>query len=161
MFVCTVHPSTSAVLAVVGDGRSGDPLHERGDKRDMYEGEVAEVGLVSELVRRVDGVVDGLRSLVDVARGSEGGVRGNVFEEVEERFAHPSVRVHHERDEFLVHRRSSDLVLVVLISLAIFDWVTVRDRVTLAGLRLTCVVGCVVHDVGDGDVREDGDAGVS
>ena len=77
--MCTVHPSTSAVLAVVGDGRSGDPLHERGDKRDMYEGEVAEVGLVSELVRRVDGVVDGLRSLVDVARGSEGGVCGDVL----------------------------------------------------------------------------------
>ena len=37
MFVCAVHPATSAVLAVVGDGRSGDPLHERGDKRDVYE----------------------------------------------------------------------------------------------------------------------------
>ena len=43
----------------------------------------------------------------------------NVFEEVEERFAHPSVRVHHERDEFLMHSRSRGLVLVVLISLAI------------------------------------------
>ena len=31
VFVCTVHSATSAVLAVVGDGRSGDPLHERGD----------------------------------------------------------------------------------------------------------------------------------
>ena len=70
VFVCTVHSATSAVLAVVGDGRSGDPLHERGDKRDVYEGEVAKVDSVSELVRRVDGVVDGLRSLVDVARGS-------------------------------------------------------------------------------------------
>ena len=54
MFVCTVHPATSAVLAVVGDGRSGDPLHERGDKRDVYEGEVAKVDSVSELVRRVE-----------------------------------------------------------------------------------------------------------
>ena len=54
MFVCAVHPATSAVLAVVGDGRSGDPLHERGDKRDVYEGDVAKVDLVSELVRRVD-----------------------------------------------------------------------------------------------------------
>ena len=78
MFVCSVHPSTSAVLAVIGDGRSGDPLHEGANKSNVYEGEVAEVGLVSELVRRVDGVVDGLRSLVDVARGSEGGVCGNV-----------------------------------------------------------------------------------
>ncbi len=62
VFVCAVHPATSAVLAVVGDGRSGDPLHERGDKRDVYEGEVAKVDSVSELVRRGDGVVDGLRS---------------------------------------------------------------------------------------------------
>jgi len=110
VIVSAVHPLTSAVLAVVGDGRSGDPLHERGDKRDVYEGEVAKVDFVSELVRRVDGVVDGLRSLVDVARGSVGGVCGDVFEEVEERFAHPSVRVHHERDEFLMHRRSRSLV---------------------------------------------------
>ena len=66
MFVCTVYSATSSVLAVVGDGRSGDPLHERDDKRDVYEGEVAEVDSVSERVRRVDGVVDGLRSLVDV-----------------------------------------------------------------------------------------------
>ena len=41
---------------------------------------------------------------LDVARGSVGGVTGNVFEEVEERFAHPSVCVHHERDEFLVQQ---------------------------------------------------------
>ena len=60
MFVCTVHSATSAVIAVVGDGRSGDPLHERDDKRDVYEGEVAKVDLVSDLVRRVDGVVEGL-----------------------------------------------------------------------------------------------------
>ena len=44
-------------MAVVGDGRSGDPLHERDDKSDVYEGEVAMVDSVSELVRRVDGVV--------------------------------------------------------------------------------------------------------
>ena len=52
------------MLAVVGDGRSGDPLHERDDKRDVYEGEVSEVDPVSELVRRVDGVVDGTLILV-------------------------------------------------------------------------------------------------
>ena len=78
--MCTVHPATSAVLAVVGDDRSGDPLHERGDKRDVHEGEVSEVDTVSELVRRVDRVVDGLRSLVGVARDSVGGVCRNVFE---------------------------------------------------------------------------------
>ena len=113
------------MLAVVGDGRSGDPLHERDDKRDVYEGEVSEVDTVSELVRRVDGVVDGLRPLVDVARGSAGGECGDVFEEVEERFAHPSVRVHHERDEFLMHRCGRRLVLVVLVSLASHDGVAV------------------------------------
>ena len=75
-----VHSVASAVKAVVGDGRSGDPLHERDDKRDVYEGEVAMVDSVSELVRRVDGVVDGLRSLVGVARDSVGGVCRNVFE---------------------------------------------------------------------------------
>ena len=48
-------------MAVVGDGRSGDPLHERDDKRDVYEGEVAKVDSVSELVRRVDRVVVGVR----------------------------------------------------------------------------------------------------
>ena len=73
------------MLAVVGDCRSGDPLHERDDKRDVYEGEVAKVDSVSELVRRVDGVVDRLLSLVDVARGSAGGECSDVFEEVEER----------------------------------------------------------------------------
>ena len=40
-------------MAVVGDGRSGDPLHERDDKRDVYEGEVAKADSVSERVRRV------------------------------------------------------------------------------------------------------------
>ena len=69
----------------------------------MYEGEVAQLDMVPELVGRFRGAIDGLRSLVDVARGTVGGVTGNVFEEVEERFAHPFVFVHHERDEFLVH----------------------------------------------------------
>ena len=40
-------------MAVVGDGRSGDPLHERDDESDVYEGEVEMVDSVSELVRRV------------------------------------------------------------------------------------------------------------
>ena len=68
-------------MAIVSDDRSGDPLHERCDKSDVYEGEVAQVDMVPELVGRFDGVIDGLRSLVDVARGSVGGVTGNVFEE--------------------------------------------------------------------------------
>ena len=87
-----------------GDDRSGVPLHERCDESDVYKGEVAQVDVVPELVGWFDGVIDGLCSLVDVARGSVGGVAGDVFEEVEERFAHPSVCVHHERDEFLVQQ---------------------------------------------------------
>ena len=56
MFVCTVHSATSAVIAVVGDGRSGDPLHERDDKRDVYEGEVAKVDWfrVTHTINRLD-----------------------------------------------------------------------------------------------------------
>ncbi len=69
-FVCTVCSASGPVVAVVGDGRSGDPLHERCDESDVYECEVAQVDMIPELVWRFDGVVDGLRSLVDVARGS-------------------------------------------------------------------------------------------
>ena len=102
-----------------------------------------------------------MRSLVDVARGSVGGVCGDVFEEVEERFAHPYVRVHHERDEFLVHRCGRDLALVVLLSPAFRDGVVVRNRVAFAGSWLTRMVGCLAHDVSYGDIHEDGDASVS
>ena len=86
---------------------------------------------------------------------------GDVFEEVEERVAHPSVRVHNERDEFLVHCCGRDLVLVFLLSLAFHDGDVVRDRVAFAGSWLTCVVCCHAYDVGNGDVYGDGDAGVS
>ena len=85
----------------------------------------------------------------------------NVFEEVQERFAHPSVRVHHERDEFLMHRCSRGLVLVVLLRLAFRDGTVVGSRVALTGSWLTRADGCRAHDVGDGDVCEDGDADVS
>ena len=65
VFVCTVHSATSAVMVVVGDGRSG--TCERDDKRDVYEGEMRR-WLVSELVRRVDGVVMARGPHVSVAR---------------------------------------------------------------------------------------------
>ena len=35
VFVWIVHSATSAVLAVFGDGRSGDPLHERDDVNEF------------------------------------------------------------------------------------------------------------------------------
>ena len=41
VFVSVIHPVTSAVVAVVGDGRSGEHLHGRGNKGDVYGGEVA------------------------------------------------------------------------------------------------------------------------
>ena len=72
-FVCTVHAASGPVVAVVGDDRSGDPLHQRCDGSDVHEGEVAQVDVVPELVGRFDGVINGLRSLVDFARGSVGG----------------------------------------------------------------------------------------
>ena len=82
-----------------------------------------QVFLVSELVGRFDGIIDGLRSLVAVARGSVGSVCGAVFEEVEERFAHLSVCVHHERYEFFVHCVRCVLILTVLRILAYHDGV--------------------------------------
>ena len=39
--------------------------------------------MVPELVGRFDGIIDGLRSLVEVARDSVGGVGGDVFDEVD------------------------------------------------------------------------------
>ena len=53
------------MVSVVGDDGSGDPLHERCDESDVYEGEVAQVDVVPELVGWFDGVINGLRSLVD------------------------------------------------------------------------------------------------
>ena len=149
------------MVSVVGDDRSGDPLHERCDESDVYKGEVAQVGMVPDLVGRFDGVIDGLRSLVDVARGSVGGVTGNVFEEVEERFAHPSVCVHHERDEFLVHCVRRVLILTVLSTIARCDGVVSRRRLTLTGLGLAGVVLGLRHDVRDGSVHQDCDASLA
>ena len=51
LHVVFMRTAASAVLAVVGDGRSGDPLHERGDKRKVYDSEVAKVDPVLELTR--------------------------------------------------------------------------------------------------------------
>ena len=50
------------MVSVVGDDRSGNPLHERcneGDvyEGDVYEGEVAQVDVVPELVGWFDGVI--------------------------------------------------------------------------------------------------------
>ena len=54
------------MVSVVGDDRSGDPLHERCDESDVYEGEVAQVDVVPELVGWFDGVINGLRSLQNI-----------------------------------------------------------------------------------------------
>ena len=52
--MCTVYSASGPVVSVVGDDRSGDPLHERCDESDVYEGEVAQVDVVPELVGRFD-----------------------------------------------------------------------------------------------------------
>ena len=122
---------------------------------------VAQLDVVPELVGRFDGDIDGLRSLVGVARGSVGGVTGNVFEEVEERFANPSVCVHHERDEFLVHCARRGLVLTVLSTIALCDGVGSRRRLTLTGLGLASVVVGLRNDVRDGGVYKNGDASLA
>ena len=54
------------MVSVVGDDGSGDPLHERCDESDVYEGEVAQVDVVPELVGWFDGVINGLRSLQNI-----------------------------------------------------------------------------------------------
>ena len=149
------------MVSVVGDDRSGDPLHARCDESDVYKGEVAQVGMVPDLVGRFDGVINGLRSLVDVAQGSVGGVTGNVFQEVEERFAHPSVCVHHERDEFLAHCVRRVLILTVLSTIAHCDGVVSRRCLTLTGLGLAGVVVGLRHDVRDGSVHQDCDASLA
>ena len=65
-FVCTVYSASGPMVSVVGDDRSGDPLHERCDESDVYEGEVAQVDVVPELVGWFDGVINGLRSLQNI-----------------------------------------------------------------------------------------------
>ena len=49
-FVCTVYSASGPMVSVVGDDGSGDPLHERCDESDVYEGEIAERDVVPELV---------------------------------------------------------------------------------------------------------------
>ena len=56
-FVCTVYPASGPMVSVAGDDRSGDPLHERCNEGDVYEGEVAQVDVVPELVGWFDGVI--------------------------------------------------------------------------------------------------------
>ncbi len=55
-FVCTVYSASGPMVSVVGDDGSGDPLHERCDESDVYEGEVAQVDVVPELVGWFDGI---------------------------------------------------------------------------------------------------------
>ena len=46
------------MVSVVGDDRSGDPLHERCDESDVYKGKVAQVGMVPDLVGRLNTLAD-------------------------------------------------------------------------------------------------------
>ena len=48
--MCIVRSALGPVVSVVGDDRSGDPLHERCDEIGVCAGEVAQVDVVPELV---------------------------------------------------------------------------------------------------------------
>ena len=57
-FVCTVYSASGPMVSVVGDDESGDPLHERCDESDVYKGKVAQVGMVPDLVGRLNTLAD-------------------------------------------------------------------------------------------------------
>ena len=95
-----------------------------------------------------DGAVDGLRSPIDVARGSVGGVCGDVFEEIEERFAHLSGRVHHGMNSLCTAAAATLYLLFFSVS-RFTNGVATGYWVAPAGLRSVCVTSCLVHDVGD------------
>ena len=52
------------MVSVVCDDGSGDPLHERCDESDVYEGEVAQLDMVPELDPYSNGGVLRARALV-------------------------------------------------------------------------------------------------
>ena len=56
--MCTVYSASGPVVSVVGDDRSGDPLHERCDESDVDKGTGPQVGMVPDLVGRLNTIAD-------------------------------------------------------------------------------------------------------
>ena len=105
---------SSSVPARGGDCVSQDPSHDGVDKSGVDKGDVVEVRLVPEFEGwRLLGVY-ALCVCVDSSGCAVGLVVGDVFYQLEERFAHAAVGVHHEWDEFLVRSERSLLVLADL-----------------------------------------------
>ena len=78
-FVCTVCSASGPVVSVVGDDRSGDPLHERCDESDVYEGKVAQVGMVPDLVGRLNTLADRKSTIYHIKRVSCNNIPSYVF----------------------------------------------------------------------------------
>jgi len=117
---------------------SQDPSHDGVDKSGVDKGDVVEVRLVPEFEGwRLLGVY-ALCVCVDSSGCAVGLVVGDVFYQLEERFAHAAVGVHHEWDGFLVRSERSLLVLADFDRLRGLDDVGFGMALALAGLRLLC-----------------------
>ena len=81
---------------------------------------------------------------------------GDVFYQLEERFAHAIVGVHHEWNEFLVRSERSLLVLAIFDRLRGLDGVGFGVTLALAGLRLARRVLSLADDVCDRGVEQEG-----
>jgi hypothetical protein len=81
---------------------------------------------------------------------------GDVFYQLEERFAHAAVGVHHEWNEFLVRSERSLLVLAIFDRLRGLDGVGFGVTLALAGLRLARRVLSLADDVCDRGVEQEG-----
>ena len=147
---------SSSVPARGSDCVSQDPSHDGVDKSGVDEGDVVEVRLVPEFEGwRLLGVY-ALCVCVDSSGCAVGLVVGDVFYQLEERFAHAAVGVHHEWDEFLVRSERSLLVLAVFDRLRGLDDVGFGMALALAGLGLARRVLSLADDVCDRGVEQEG-----
>ena len=128
---------------------SQDPSHDGVDKSGVDEGDVVEVRLVPEFEGwRLLGVY-ALCVCVDSSGCAVSLMVGDVFYQLEERFTHATVGVHHEWNEFLVRSERSLLVLAIFDRLRGLDGVGFGVALALAGLRLARRVLSLADDVCD------------
>ena len=147
---------SSSIPARGSDCVSQDPSHDGVDKSGVDKGDVVEVRLVPEFEGwRLLGVY-ALCVCVDSSGCAVGLVVSDVFYQLEERFAHAAVGVHHEWDEFLVRSERSLLVLAVFDRLRGLDDVGFGMALALAGLGLARRVLGLADDVCDRGVEQEG-----